>query len=81
MAIGPTPQQIRKSKKPQTVKVLRMLQAGPCSTRDFLAAFIGNHKARVYELRQVGHVINRTDLSENKSLYELVTDVSSSLST
>lgn len=72
MLIRPTPEQIRKAKKPQTIRVLHMLQAGPCSTHDFFDARIGNHKARVHELRQVGHQIRTTSLSDSKALYVLV---------
>jgi len=70
--IGPTPEDVRKAKKPQTVKVLRMLQEGPKTTHDFLGAFIGRFGARIGELRQVGHTIRRKDLSGCSSVYMLV---------
>ena len=70
--IGPTPEDIRRAAKPQTIRVLRMLQAGPKTTHDFLGAFIGRFGARIGELRRVGHVIKRKDLSGSSSVYVLV---------
>ena len=75
MPIGPTPEQIRRAQKPQTVQVLRMLQAAGArgvTTRGFLGAFIGNHKARIYELRAVGWPILRVDESSHSSRYTLL---------
>lgn len=71
-ALGPTPAQIRKAQKPQTVKVLRMLQDGPKTTRDFLAAYIGRFGGRIKELRDVGHTIITTKLTEHSALYVLI---------
>lgn len=72
--IGPTPEDIRRSQKAQTVKVLRMLQAaGPhgVTTHDFLAAGIGRFGARVGELRAVLWAITMTKLTPHSALYVL----------
>ena len=78
--LGPTPEQIRKAQKPQTVRVLRMLQEGPKTTGDFLEAHIGRFGARIAELRDVGHAIERADLSDSSALYILVSSPESSTS-
>lgn len=74
MPLGPTPKQIRAAMKPQTVKVLRMLQemgSAGVTTGEFLRAFIGRLGARVGELRAVGWQIDRHDESAHSSRYVL----------
>lgn len=61
----------REAQKPQTRKVLAMLQAGPRTTHDFLAAYIGRFGARLGELRAVGHRISTEKLSEQSARYTL----------
>jgi len=70
--IGPTPEDIRRAQKAQTVRVLLMLRAGPVRTGDFLSAGIGRFGARIGELRCVGHEILTTKTSEHGAVYRLV---------
>jgi hypothetical protein len=49
-----------------------MLQAGPCTTGDFLQAGIGRFGARLGELRAVGHQITTTKTHDHGALYRLV---------
>jgi len=70
--LGPTPEQIRDAQKPQTVRVLRMLQAGPCTTGDFLRAGIGRFGARVDELRRAGWRIATAARGDHGAMYVLI---------
>lgn len=70
--IGPTPEDIRRAQKAQTVRVLRMLQDGPQTTHTFLAAFIGRFGARLEELRKVGHRIETKKTGRHSAVYVLV---------
>jgi hypothetical protein len=72
--LGPTPEQIRRAQKPQTVRVLAMLKrAGVmgCTTGDFIRAGIGRFGARVAELRAVGHQISMDKRTDHAALYVL----------
>jgi len=72
--IGVTPRDIARAQKPQTIRVLAMLQAAGvlgCTTGDFLRAGIGRFGARVAELRAVGHVIQTVKLTDSSALYAL----------
>ena len=72
--IGPTPEQIRRAQKPQTIKALRMLQAaGPrgVTTGEFLGAYIGRLGARIFELRGAGWRIRRLAVGDHGHRYIL----------
>lgn len=66
-----TPAQIRASQKKQTVATLRMLQAGPCCTGDFIRAGIGRFGARIGELRAVGWQISMRKTGDHGATYRL----------
>lgn len=73
--LGPTPEQLRHAQKPQTIRVLRLLQAAGLrgvTTGEFLASYIGRFGARLGELKAVGHQILRVDESAHSSRYTLV---------
>lgn len=72
LPLGPTPKQVQASQKEQTRRVLAMLQAGPCTTGDFLQARIGRFGARLLELRAVGHRIEMQKTGEHGAVYRLL---------
>lgn len=62
----------------QRDKVLSMLRAGPVCGTDFLRAYIPRFGARIYELRQQGHVVverpckfSHHDHESRQTVYEL----------
>lgn len=62
----------------QRDRVLNMLKAGPVCGTDLLRAYIPRYSARIYELRQQGHVISSEpcklhDHRDTQTVYRLAT--------